>query len=260
MTARILTACCFRLAFRGRMRKPLHPMTKPAVRETPPDQKAYTEAGKITDPEKKIAAYEKLKTDYPGGVYASMADSQIFNTLVQKMPDQRDRIRKAAKALFAESAAKDKADSKEKTFASRASRGSTATHIADQLVTADLLLKDAEGYARKGLEAMQENVWIAERRESYAKRKQKIPSQIELAKSFAEARAGRVATLGLVEVKLGRTAMGQKLLEESYAVTQTNATVAGALGELAAKAGNDAKAMEYLVSRSFERSCSPGRQ
>jgi thiol-disulfide isomerase/thioredoxin len=164
------------------------------------------------------------------------------------MPEQTDRIRKAAKAMFAGSVAKDKADSKEKTFASRASRGSTATRIADQLAAADVLLKDAESYARKGVEALQENVWMAERRESYAKRKQKIPSQIELAESFAEARAGRVATLGLVEVKLGRIAMGQKLLEESYAVTPTNATVAGALGELAAKAGNDSKAMEYLIT------------
>jgi thiol-disulfide isomerase/thioredoxin len=247
MTARILTALCFCLALSGANAQTTPPDAKPEVRETPPDQKAYTEAGKITDPEKKIAAYEKLKTDYPDGVYAGMADSQILNTLVQKMPDQTDRIRKAAKSMFAESVAKDKVDSKEKTFASRASRGSTATRIADQLVTADLLLKDAESYARKGVEALQENVWIAERRESYAKRKQKIPTQEELAKSFAEVRAGRVATLGLVEVKLGRTAVGQRLLEESYAVTPTNATVTGALGELAAKSGNDAKAMDYLI-------------
>ena len=49
-------------------------------------------------------------------------------------------------------------------FATMASRGSTATRIADQLAAADLLLKDAESYARKGVEAMRENVWIAERR------------------------------------------------------------------------------------------------
>jgi thiol-disulfide isomerase/thioredoxin len=38
------------------------------------------------------------------------------------------------------------------------------------------------------------------------------------------------------------------LLEESYAVTPSNVTVAAALGELAAKSGNDAKAMDYLIS------------
>ena len=94
---------------------------------------------------------------------------------------------------------------------------------------------------------MQENVWIAEQREAYAKRKQKIPPQEELAKSFAEARAGRVATLGLVEVKLGRTARRRSCWKNPTPSTPTNATVAGALGEMAAKAGNDAKAMEYLI-------------
>jgi thiol-disulfide isomerase/thioredoxin len=48
-------------------------------------------------------------------------------------------------------------------------------------------------------------------------------------------------------MKLGRTAVAQKLLEESYAVTPSTASVAGALGEIAAKAGDDAKAMDYLI-------------
>ena len=259
MTARVLTALCFSLALSGAgaQTTPAPPpppkpaagdAAKPSVRETPPDQKAYNEATKITDPEQKIAALEKLKTDFPDSTFASVADSQIFSTLIQKVPERTDRIRKAAKAMFAEAVAKDKSASKDSTFATTANRGSTAARIADQLLVGNLLLRDAESYARKGVEALRENVWTAERRESYAKRKQKIPPPEELAKSFAEARAGRVATLGLVEMKLGRTAVAQKLLEESYAVEPSIVTVAAALGELAAKAGNDAKAMDYLIS------------
>src|ERR1035438_10070472 len=259
MTARVLTALCFSLALAGAGAQTTPPAAppptpaagdpaKPSVRETPPDQKAYNEATKIGDPEKKIAALEKLKTDFPGSMYASIAGSQIFSTLIQKMLEQKDRIRKAAKAMFAEAVAKDKSASKANTFATTAARGSTATRIADLLLIGNLLLRDAESYARKGVEALQENVWTAERRESYAKRKQKIPPPEELAKSFAEARAGRIATLGLVEMKLGRIAIAQKLLEESYAVEPSIVTVAAGLGELAAKAGNDAKAMDYLIS------------
>jgi thiol-disulfide isomerase/thioredoxin len=242
MTARILSALCFLLAFSGASAQ-----TTPAASETPPDQKAYNEATKITDPEEKIAAFEKLKTDFPGSRYASIIDAQIFNTLIQKMPEQKDRIRKTAKAVFATSVTWDKAASKENTFASTANRGNTAAHIADQLATADLLLKDAESYARKGVEALHESVWMAERRESYAKRKQKIPTQEELAKDFKEVRAARVGTLGRVEMKLGRTAEARKLLEESYAVAPSDAKVAAALGEMAAKTGDDAKAMDYLI-------------
>jgi hypothetical protein len=145
-------------------------------------------------------------------VYASLADSQILSTLILKMPEQKERIRKAAKAMFAASAARDKAASKENMFATTASRGSTATRIADQLAAADLLLKDAESYARKGVEALRENVWIAERREAYAKRKQEIPPRKDLARSFAEARAVRIATLGRVELKLGHTAEAERLV------------------------------------------------
>ena len=258
MTARTLTALCFSLALSGASpqttpaaAQPPKPAAgdpaKPAARETPPDQKAYTEAGKLTDPEKKIAALEKLKTDFPDSSYASIADSQIFSTLIQKMPEQKERIRKAAKAMFAQSVAKDKAASKENTFATTANRGSTATRIADQLLTGDVLLKEAGSYARKGVEALRENVWTAEQRENYAKRKQKIPAQEELAKSFAEARAARVGTLGRVEMKLGRATEAQKLLEESYAVAPSDVKVAAALGEMAAQAGDDAKAMDYLI-------------
>ena len=243
MTARILTALFLALAISRAIAQ-----TGPSAGEMPPDQQAYTEANKIADPEKKIAALGKLKADFPDGVYASLADSQILSTLIQKMPEQKERIRKAAKAMFAASAARDKAASRENMFATMASRGSTAVRIAEQLTAADLLLKDAESYARKGVEAMRENVWIAERREAYAKRKQEIPPPQDLARSFAEARAVRLATLGRVEMRLGHTAEAQKLLEESYAVTPSNLTVTAALGEIAAQSGDDDKAMDYLVS------------
>ena len=145
MTARILTALCLALAISRAIAQ-----TGPSAGEMPPDQQAYTEANKIADPEKKIAALGKLKTDFPDGVYASLADSQILSTLIQKMPEQKERIRKAAKAMFAASAARDKAASRENMFATMASRGSTATRIADQLAAADLLLKDARELRPEG--------------------------------------------------------------------------------------------------------------
>ena len=73
MTARILTAQRFALAVSRAIAQ-----TGPSAGEMPPDQQAYTEANKIADPEKKIAALGKLKTDFPDGVYASLADSQIL--------------------------------------------------------------------------------------------------------------------------------------------------------------------------------------
>ena len=242
MTARILTAFFFFLAISAAIAQ-----TEPPAAENPPDQQAYLNANKIPDPEKKIAALEKLKTDFPGSRWLSLANFRILATLAQNMPNQTDRIRKTAKAAYTEAVALDKAASRENTFVSTSKRGSAANVIAEQLLSAGVLLKDAESYARKGLDGLRENIWIAEQRESYAKRNQKIPNPEELARKFAEARAARLATLGKVEMKLGHTADARKLLEESYAVTPSDMTVAAALGELAANAGDDESALGYLI-------------
>jgi len=84
MTARIvLPAVCFSLVLSGAVAqttesaqsaapaaapaKPAsgEPEKKPPVRETPADVKAFNDLNKITEPEKKIAAIEKWKTDFP---------------------------------------------------------------------------------------------------------------------------------------------------------------------------------------------------
>jgi thiol-disulfide isomerase/thioredoxin len=256
MTSRFLAALGLSLALVGAYAQttPTDPKpaggdeAKPAVRETPPDQKAYTDATRITDADKKIEALEKFRKDFPDSMYASSVDSTILTTLIQKMPDQKARIKKTAQAMYAASTAKDKAASKNNTIVTMDSRGFAAGRIADQLLSGDILLKDAESYAKKSLDSLQQSVWMSEQREAFQKRKQKIPSDEELTKRFQQLRAGRLATLGQVENKLGRTAMAQKLLEEAYAVNPASAPVAAALGEMAAKAGNDAKAMDYLIS------------
>src|ERR1035438_3509292 len=89
---------------------------------------------------------------------------------------------------------------------------------------------------------------MAEQRAAYAREKMNVPSQELMAKDFAATRASRIGVLGRVELKLGRTAEAQKLLEESYAAAPSDAKVAAALGELAIKSGDDAKAMDYLIS------------
>jgi thiol-disulfide isomerase/thioredoxin len=219
----------------------------PAARETPPDIKAYTEAGKLTDPDQKIAAYEKLKKDFPESSMLSSADSAILSTLLKSKPDQKERIRKLANSIYKDAEAKDKKASKGNVIVTTRNRESAAARIADQFLTAGILLKEGESYAKRSIDPMRQAVWISEQREAYTKRKQPIPPSEELTKRFNEDRASRLATLGRIELKLGREVLGKKLLEESYAVTPGNVTVAGALGEMAAKAGDDSKALDYLI-------------
>jgi hypothetical protein len=209
------------------------PARTPAVRETPPDLKAYSEASRIGDPQEKIEALEKFMHDFPHSARVRSADYSILLTLMKSFPGQVVRIRSLAKRVYRAEDAKDK--------------GSLATQIADRLLDGGVLLKDAEGYAKTGVQSMNLGQYLRDQVVSYEKRKQKAPASDELQKRFQKIRARRVATLGRVEVKLGRTAKGQKLLEESYAVNPDDPAVAGTLGELAAKAGDESKAIEYLI-------------
>ncbi len=205
----------------------------PAARETPPDTKAYAEAGRITDPEKKIEAYEKFKKDFPDSPLVQSADMGILSTLAQKFPQQTDRIRKFASDLCKKAPGKN--------------RGTLAGQLASQLLNANLLLDDARKYAVKNVETFTLAPWLREQIEGYERRKQKVPAPEELQKRFLQMRALRVALLGRIEVKLGHEDKGRKLLEEAYAANKDNVAVQLALGELAAKAGNDAQALEYLI-------------
>jgi thiol-disulfide isomerase/thioredoxin len=201
--------------------------------ETPPDLKAYRDALKETDPEKKIAGLEKWNEDFPESQMRSSVDNAILSTLVTKLPTQQARIRSFAATTFKAASEKDKP--------------STALSIANELLDANLLLKDAEFYAKKSVDSMRLSTYLQDQLAGYEKRKQKAPTPEELQKRFLTSRASRVATLGRIEVRLGRTAKGKKLLDESYGANADNVAVQSELGVLAVKAGNDQKALDYLV-------------
>jgi thiol-disulfide isomerase/thioredoxin len=205
---------------------------KPAP-EIPPDVKALNEARRETDPEKKIAALEKWKTEYPSSASLASADITILNTLATKLPKQEDRIRKHAATMYKGAEEKNK--------------GNVAYSVATELLSANLLLKQAEKYSKRSLAAMVLGRYMQEQLDGYEKRKQPPPFPEELKRRFDASRASRLALLGRIEVKLGRTEKGKKLLEESYAADGNNVTVQSELGVLAAKAGDDRKAAEFLI-------------
>jgi thiol-disulfide isomerase/thioredoxin len=205
---------------------------KPAP-EIPPELKALNDARRETDPEKKIAALEKWKLEYPSSSARASADVTILNTLATKLPKQEDRIRNHAAQMYKSAETKNK--------------GSIAYSVATELLNANLLLKQAEKYGKRSLDAMVLGRYMQEQLDGYEKRKQTPPAPEELKKRFDTSRASRLALLGRVEVKLGQTEKGKKLLEESYAADANNVTVQSELGVLAAKAGDDRKAAEYLI-------------
>jgi thiol-disulfide isomerase/thioredoxin len=207
----------------------------------PPDTKAYLAANHINDPAEKIAALEKFKKDFPDSPMLTSANLGILSVLASSMFSQTARIQQFAKTTL--QAAKDKKE-----------KGSVSVEIAETLLTYNVLLKDAEKYAKDSVASMNQAEFIASQKAQFAKRTAgaggdvKPPTGEELIKRFNRNRAARVGTLGRVEFKLGKIAVAQKLLDESWAADTDQPEVAAALGELAAGRGDDAKALDYLIT------------
>lgn len=202
--------------------------------DTPSDTKAYSAANALADPEQKIAALLKFKANFPDSILLSTADQSILLTLIRKLPGQPDRIRQAAAEIYRRTPERN--------------RASIANTLALQLLAADLLLPEARRYARASVDAKSMSAYVREQLAAYEERGQIPPWSQELERRYRELRAGRVATLGRVELKLGNTAQAKKLLEEAHAVLPGNVPVQAGLGELALKAGDPAKAIDYLVA------------
>ena len=138
---------------------------KPApARETPADQKAYTDASRTMDPKAKIDALEKFKTDFPKSDMRQSADAAILSTLVKKYPNQRGRIMKQARLMY--------------TNAEARSQGSVANEIATEFVDSGRFLGEAERYAKIGVADMQEARYVKELKDGVEKRKA-VPADFE---------------------------------------------------------------------------------
>ena len=177
----------------------------------PPDQKAYTDANRIKDPQKKIEAMEKFVADFPNSFNVYSGHQAIFTTLVKNFPDQKDKILAQAQLAI------DKTPDQIKSF--------TYTTIANTLLDAGILLDKAEELAVKGLSVTEE----------------------ELAKSAAQRRAPMQIALGRAYLINGKVAKAEELLKSAYKANPSGSAAPEALAEIAEKKNNDSEAIEYYT-------------
>lgn len=196
--------------------KPSTPTPAPsppaAARETPSEMKAFADAMKVSDPEKKIEALEKVLIDFPKAAsMSSMAHSAIFDTLVKSLPDKKDRILAQANKVI---------ESTPEPI-----RSSSYNTVATKLMDAGILLDEAEQFASKGLSLVEE----------------------EHNKRLRTSRASYLATLGRIYLKKGKNAEAEKALKDAYAANPQLTAAAVGMAEISEKAGNDSAAIDYLA-------------
>lgn len=187
-------------------------VTNPPATSAPasaPDAKAFTDANKITEPDKKIAAVEKFLVDFPDSSRKSQAYDAIFTTLVKSFPENRTKILDYADKIV---------ESGQDGF-----RASGYNRVASRLVEAGILPDEAARFTEKGLEVF----------------------EAEEKKRTERSRATHLATLGRIRVKQGRIADAEKALEAAFAANPEVPSAVIGLAELAESRKDSKGALEY---------------
>src|SRR5262249_12488864 len=120
------------------------PQPPVAIRPMASDLKAYTDATRIKDPQKKIEALEKFIDQFPESFYISNAHVDSLDALIKSQPQNKEKILVQADRAIQRSQ-------------SPSSSGITAYNIASKLMKAGML-SEAEQFAQKSVTSTDEYI------------------------------------------------------------------------------------------------------
>ena len=180
----------------------------------PPDQKAYDEARRIKDPQKKIEALEKVINDFPNGFIGSQARYDVLDTTIKSFPTQTDKIRAAAENIF------------EPYKNIPTALSSSYLTVALRLMDASVLLDWAEELARTG----------------------STQYETEMTKSLKRQRARYQDTLGRIYWKQGKNKLARTYLKQALSNDPELSSAMIVLARIADSAGDHKTAVEYFTS------------
>ena len=191
------------------------PSASPAPAPTPPpDQKAYDEARRIKDPQKKIDALEKVTKDFPNAFVASQARYEILDATIKNFPKETERIRAAADKIF------------EPGKGIPIALGSAQLSVATRLLDGGVMLDWAEELAKAGAATY----------------------ETELVKNLRRQKARDADSLGRIYLKQGKTKLAERTLKQALIDDPDLTTSMIGLGQIAEKSGDHKKAVEYFTS------------
>ena len=119
--------------------------------------------------------------------------------------------------------------------------------IAKELMSAGVLLDEAESFALKSLEFNKDD-FAGSLRKKYAEWKRPAPSDEVIDREYLKERVAYRTTLGRIYVKRGKTPEGEQILREAYAASPTLSQAALGLADLAEQKGDNATAVDYLAT------------
>lgn len=225
-------------------------------------ERAVRRATRISDPQQRIEALERLRIDFPEDTdVPRIINEGTLETYLKFWPQQSGKILALINRIIR------RTDADEPGAAASASYDFVAT----KLVEAGILLDQAEEFAAQAVATFDERKYIERLKktdkllaEMVSKNKKAEPvlrteprSDEELAKKGRAERARRLATLGRVYLKRGRTAEAEKILREALEANPAIPEANIAMAEIALKAGNDAAVVDYLAANAIRTPLRP---
>ena len=231
----------------GGVLAPMSPLAQQAAKPVPPEQRALDAAGKIDDPVARLAALNKIRSDYPKAKLLDSVDSEIFYLLVRRLPERTKEIGEAIDRMKARVT-----PDQSTQLRLRASMDPAAALIGAHIMLdrADALLADASAI-------LVFDTFVKEQRALAERAKQPAPAEEVLRARFNT--VGRMPLLeeqGRLQLARGDLAAAERTFKDALALGSPNAgapSIADALGDLAAAydASGNAAYAEALLSESL---------
>jgi hypothetical protein len=159
-------------------------------RTVTPDMQALNAANALTDPAARLAALEKIRTDFPESTNLAGVDSLMLSTLVGSFPDRLPAIT----TVFDRIIARIPADATPDT------RLSATAAPVNTLVAKKLLLDRSEPLLTSALGALDPEKYAQSRRDAAKRANQAEPTAAAIESSFGAVKARGLETLAKVYV------------------------------------------------------------
>ncbi len=206
-----------------------------------PEQAAYTAAVAIKEPDAKLAALDKIRSEFPHASNLAAVDAQIMSTLLANFPDRVDAVTEAFERIIARISP---ATSAEMRLAQTLSPVS-------QVVAKHLLLDRSEQLVQDALAAMSFEKYVETQRDLARRTNRPEPPESQLEGGFNSARARAHEQLARIDM-----AQAEDNLKASIKLNPAYGTAQSSLADMYVGKGDIASA-EALYADAVKNSTTP---
>jgi hypothetical protein len=211
----------------------------PAPAQTPvprPEATAFSAAMALLDPAKRLAALDKIRTDFPQAVNMSVVDGQILTVLTNNWPDRIDEITTVFERLIARIA----------PDATVVTRMNQTVQPVNAVIGKKLLLDRSESLMMAVLEAFTEMKFAELQRETAKRLKQPEPTEQLLKSRFGTQKSFGLEVMARIHAAKGNAARAEAVYREAVDASPVYGSAATALVDIYAGRKEFDKAEDVL--------------